>query len=136
MKEWLIDTSVWIAFLRAEENPQVERLKQLIEQGATVGISPLIYMEILQGARSTHHFETYRDYFGSQPFFDVADPVRSMADAAAIYFRCRKAGITIRSTVDCLIAQVAIDNGLILLHNDRDFSHIARIVPELNHTTG
>ena len=136
MNGWLVDTSVWIGFLRAENNPATHRLKALIEKDVPVGITPLIYMESLQGTKSTRDFDTYRDYFGTQPFFDVTDPVRSMADAAAIYFRCRRAGITIRGTVDCLIAQTAIDNHLTLLHHDRDFVHIARIIPELKQTSG
>jgi predicted nucleic acid-binding protein len=64
------------------------------------------------------------------------DTLRSLtpapfASAARIYSRCRKAGFTIRSTIDCLIAQIAIEQELPLLHSDRDFDQIAAIVPEL-----
>jgi hypothetical protein len=54
--------------------------------------------------------------------------VKTYEDAARIYFYCRKKGITIRSTIDCLIAQIALDQNLLLLHNDKDFDAIAPIV--------
>jgi len=46
-------------------------------------------------------------------------------------FDCRRAGITIRSSIDCLIARVAIEHGLMLLHDDRDFERISKVVPDL-----
>ncbi|MDF2529848.1 MAG: PilT protein domain protein, partial [Gammaproteobacteria bacterium] len=51
--------------------------------------------------------------------------------AAEHYFKCRKKGLTIRSTIDCLIAQIAIENDLLLLHNDRDFVSMAGIITDL-----
>jgi len=52
-------------------------------------------------------------------------------EAARIYGACRAAGVTIRSSVDCLIARIAIEHDLALLHDDRDFEDIARVVSEL-----
>jgi predicted nucleic acid-binding protein len=69
-------------------------------------------------------------YLGSQHFYHPRDPIESYREAALIYFR-RRAGITIRSSVDCLIARVAIEHDLLLLHDDRDFEAMARVVPEL-----
>jgi predicted nucleic acid-binding protein len=56
------------------------------------------------------------------------DERESYASAAKIYFKCRKKGITISSTIDCLIAQSAIENNLFLLHNDSDFDRISKVV--------
>ena len=56
---------------------------------------------------------------------------KSYEMAAELYFRCRKHGITIGSTIDLLIAQTAIENDLYLLHDDRDFSLMASIEPKL-----
>ena len=55
----------------------------------------------------------------------------SHREAAHIYFSCRRKGITIRSTIDCLIAQISIEHDLILLHNDKDFTHMAAVIPQL-----
>jgi predicted nucleic acid-binding protein len=48
-----------------------------------------------------------------------------------MYFDCRRAGITLRSSIDCTIAQIAVEHGAALLHNDRDFERIGRVVPRL-----
>jgi hypothetical protein len=48
-----------------------------------------------------------------------------------MYFDCRRAGVTIRSATDCLIARIAIEHGLLLLHDDRDFDKMAEVVPDL-----
>jgi predicted nucleic acid-binding protein len=52
------------------------------------------------------------EYLGSQTFYHPRDPVESHREAALIYFRCRQAGVTIRSALDCLIARVAIEHDL------------------------
>ncbi len=54
-----------------------------------------------------------------------------MPARASLYARCRRAGVTPRSTIDCLLAQIAIEHNLLLLHSDRDFPRIAAVVPEL-----
>ena len=56
---------------------------------------------------------------------------KSYENAALMYYKCRKAGITPRSTIDMLIAQTAIDNNLLLFHNDTDFVKISSVIPEL-----
>jgi predicted nucleic acid-binding protein len=127
----LVDTSVWIGFLRGTDSESVERLKAVLMSSEPVGINGLIYQEILQGADSVEHHEEYRDYFGSQPFFHPRDLVASYAEAARLFFWCRRNGVTIRSTADCLIAQIAIEHELVLLHDDRDFDRMAQIVREL-----
>ena len=127
----LVDTSVWIDFIRGSTGAHVERLRSLIGAQVPVGLSPLIYQEILQGAINEQQFTRFQDYFSCQHFFLPSDPVEASAHAAEIYFSCRRKGITIRSSIDCLIAAVAIEHGLSLLHNDRDFIEIARVVPGL-----
>lgn len=106
----LVDTSVWIDFLKGQSNEAVVWLKRLLSAGLPVGITSLIYQEILQGADSESRFAQFKDYFGSQRFYHPRDPVESHAQAAQLYVRCRRQGVTIRSTVDCLIAQIAIEH--------------------------
>jgi hypothetical protein len=68
------------------------------------------------------------EYFSSQRFFHPKDPVESYARAARIYFACCRKGITVRSTIDCLIAQIALEHDLFLLHNDSDFIAMAPVI--------
>ena len=89
----------------------------------------MIYQEVLQGAKSEKEYAGLKKYLSSQRFFHPQDPIETFAKAARIYFRCRKKGITVRSTVDCMIAQIAIENELLLLHNDKGFEAMAAVAP-------
>ena len=128
---YLVDTSVWVDYLRGEATPQIRTLKDLLSGEEIVGIAPIILQEILQGADSAERFETWRKVFSDLFCYMPKDPVESHVAAARLYQDCRKAGKTPRSSNDCLIAQIAIENGLTLLHNDRDFNAIASVVREL-----
>jgi len=127
----LVDTSVWVNYLRGDATPQVRALKILLSGEEIVGTAPIILQEILQGADSVERFETWRKYFSELFCYLPRDPVESHIAAARLYQDCRKAGKTPRSSNDCLIAQIAIENGLTLLHNDRDFNAIASVVGQL-----
>ncbi|MDC9714554.1 MAG: PIN domain-containing protein [Gammaproteobacteria bacterium] len=124
---YLIDSSVWIDFLNDKTSDKVDQCIALEQSGLTM----LIYMEVLQGANSQKKFNLYQSYLSEQPFYNFKDIIKSYEQAAKIYFDCRQKGITIRSTIDCLVAQCAIENNLILLHNDKDFKQIAKIYPLL-----
>jgi predicted nucleic acid-binding protein len=128
---YLVDTSVWIDFLRGSATPQVTALRQLLTETQPVGTAPIIVQEILQGATSPQRFKRLRRYFAEIPCFAAASPIDTHVEAARLYLRCRTAGSTPRSSNDCLIAAIAIEHGLILLHDDRDFELIGRSVPEL-----
>lgn len=132
---YLVDTSVWVDFFKASPNPAVERLKALLSTGADLGLSTTILQEILQGTAGDRQFAKYRSYFETQPIYLPQDPVETAMTAARIYFDCRRRGITVRSSNDCLIAQTAVEYGLILLHNDEDFRRIGRVLKELNETS-
>jgi predicted nucleic acid-binding protein len=62
-------------------------------------------------------------------FYHPKNLVDSFETAARSYFLCRKKGVTVRSTIDCLISQIAIEHNLLLLHSDRDFDAMAQIIP-------
>ena len=85
----------------------------------------------MQGAASSADFEKLAEYLGTQRFYHLQDPVESYREAARLYFRCRRAGVTVRSTVDCLISQLAIEHDLLLLHSDQDYERLAQVIPEL-----
>jgi len=128
---FLVDTSVWIDFLRGIRNEPVEKFEHILEHGHPFGICGLIYQEILQGADSEEGFARLQEYLGTQRFYGFEDPLQGHGAAARLYIRCRRSGITIRSTLDCAIAQIAIENGLMLLHRDNDFDRMAGVIPEL-----
>lgn len=123
----LVDTSVLISYLQGNENNAVLKFQYIIDNNIPFGINSLIYQEVLQGVKTEKDFDKTKRYLDTQRFYSLKDEKESYASAAKIYFRCRKKGLTIGSTIDCLIAQTAIENNLLLLHNDSDFDNIAKI---------
>lgn len=128
---FLVDTSIWIGYLRGARIPPVLAFEHLLEHRYPFGITQVIYQEVLQGADTDASFERLAKYLATQVFYEPDDPLETSTEAARIYYRCRRAGITVRSTIDCLIARLAIENDLLLVHDDRDFPMIASVVPEL-----
>lgn len=128
---YLVDTSVWVDYLRGKATPRVRTLKELLVGDEIVGVAPVILQEVLQGADSDERFEKWRKYFAGLCCYAPGDAVESHVAAARLYQSCRRAGKTPRSSNDCLIARIAVENALVLLHDDRDFEAIAAVIPEL-----
>ena len=124
----LVDTSVLIDLFKGASNGPANRMREVLGHHIPYGITSVIYQEMLQGAKSDKEYNLLKDYLSSQRFFHPQDAVKTYEDAARIYFSCRKKGVTIRSTIDCLIAQIALEQDLALLHNDRDFDAMAPII--------
>ncbi len=122
----LVDTSVWIEFFNGVDTTGVRMLGDLIELEKEVCISDYILTEVLQGFRRDRDFELAQKHLLRFPVYSL-NSLDSYIKAAQIYRKCRKQGITIRKTVDCMIAQTAIENKLTLLHNDSDFDKIASV---------
>lgn len=122
----VVDTTVWIDFLEARETPFDRILQSLIEQGASVALTDLIYCEVLQGIRDEATARQIRGILQAFPILRVRG-LRTFEHAAAIYRTCRKRGLTIRSTIDCVIAATCIEAGAELYHNDRGFDAIASL---------
>lgn len=127
----LIDTSVLIDYLKGTDNAAVRTLDNIIEMGISYGINEFIYQEVLQGARTVEEFDRLKEYLETMSFYSLRSGKESYERAALLYFNCRRAGITIRSTIDLLIAQTAIENDLYLLHNDNDFTNMGKAVSDL-----
>jgi predicted nucleic acid-binding protein len=127
----LVDTSVLIDFFRGKSTESVEKMNTLLSENTPFGINHYIYQELLQGAGSEKEFVHLKTYLNSQIFYDLRKGRESFASASKIYYRCRKAGITIKSTIDLLIVETALENNLALLHSDTDFTAIKKVVPEL-----
>ena len=128
---YLVDTSVWVDYIRGRDCQHVEFLRDLLSNPIAVCITHLIYMEILQGARDAASFDRLRNYFSGQQFYAFSDMTAGHTSAARIYLDCRQRGVTVRSTADCLIAACAIQSKTTLLHHDRDFERIASVFPAL-----
>jgi len=124
----LVDTSVWIEFFNGLETEPVHLLSHLIEAEEDLCISDYILAEVLQGFKQDRDFELAKKHLLKFPVYSLNN-LDSYIRAAQIYRECRRQGITIRKTADCLIAQTAIERGLILLHDDVDFDRMAKVCP-------
>ncbi len=126
----LVDSTVWIDLLRNQATPPVARLRALLAAGEAL-VAPVIVQELLQGASSPDSLERLRAHFLALPMLEPKPGAATHAAAGALYARCRWAGITPRSPHDCLIAQLAVEHGMPLLHDDRDFEAIAGVETRL-----
>jgi len=115
----LVDSSVWIDFFRGTVTPQVDALDRLLgEELVTIG--DLMMTEVLQGFASERDFNKARRMLGALELVEIGG--RDVMIEAARYFRdLRARGITIRKTIDTLIATRCIVSGYRLLYSDRDF---------------
>jgi len=127
----LVDSSVWIAYLRGDNLVEVELLTNALEQGKPVWLAPPILQEVLQGADNSDRFIRWDRVLGELPMVIASDNREAACGAAHLYARCRWAGVTPRSANDCLIATHAIIGAMPLLHRDRDFDLIAGVEPKL-----
>ncbi|MBI3667764.1 MAG: PIN domain-containing protein [Acidobacteria bacterium] len=117
----LVDTSVWIELLNSKPAARVseEDLVRFVTCGPIV-------QEVVQGLREGPFSEAFRDAFLALPRLSDPLPLATFLEAAEIYRRGRRKGYTVRSSVDCLIAAIAIENHVPVWHKDRDFAVIAR----------
>ena len=127
----LLDTSVLINYFRNTNDESVLLLDEIIDRNIPYGICDFVYQELLQGTKSEKEFNILKEYLESLPFYYLNHGKESYEKTALINFTCRKYGITVRSTIDLLIAQIAIENNLFLLHSDKDFDFIATVIKEL-----
>ena len=122
---YLVDTSVWIEVFARPARVHLESVVRLDE---VVTCLPII-QEVLQGFRDESAFRIAREAMHAFPLVEAPLETAVFDEAVDLYRLARRIGITVRSSVDCLIAVCAIRNGLTLLHHDRDFDRIARISP-------
>lgn len=120
----LVDSSVWIDYLRGTATPQTDKLDALL--GVTpLAIGDLILAEVLQGCSTERDFTTVRKTLEALTFVTLGGP--DIAVLAARNFRkLRARGVTVRKTIDTVIATRCMFDGLELLHSDRDFDPFER----------
>jgi predicted nucleic acid-binding protein len=119
----LIDSSVWIATFRRD---RPLNLTDVVDFDDVVTCLPVI-QEVLQGFRDEGAYRKTRLAMLSLPIVDAPLEQAVFDVAVDLYRQARRAGVTVRSSVDCLIAASAIRHGLTLLHRDRDYTALARI---------
>jgi len=116
-----VDTSIWIELLagRARRAIPQDDLVRFVTCGPVV-------QEVLQGLRPGLQSDAFREAFLAIPVLSDPIPLRLFVAAAEIYRLGRRRGITIRSSVDCLIAAIALENAVPVWHRDRDFGAISQ----------
>ena len=115
----IVDTTVWIDYLRGTENPETVWLDQELTR-QRLGLTDLILCEVLQGVRGDAAFAQVRDELLGFQVFETGG--KELAIASALNYRAlREKGFTVRRTIDCLIATFCLQAGHELLHRDRDF---------------
>ena len=115
----VVDTSVWIDYFNGVKNPQTDFLDTVLDNTPII-IGDLILAEVLQGFRYDPDFEKVRRTFGKFMQESMVNPALAVQSARNYRF-LRQKGITVRKTMDSLIATYCIENDHQLLHNDSDF---------------
>ena len=122
----VVDTTVWIDFLEARDTAFDRHLTELIEEQAALALVDIVYAEILQGIRDEETFQRIRMSLRAHPILR-ARGLETFETAANLYRTARRRGLTIRRSVDCLIAATCLESGAEIYHNDRDFDALARV---------
>ena len=115
----IVDSSVWIDYLADRSMPEVDWLARNVESDE-ISLTDLTLCEVLQGLRDDQSFERVLHRLMLLPMFQICGTTLAIASAEN-YRILRAKGITVRKTIDCLIATFCIRNGHALLHRDRDF---------------
>ena len=121
----LVDTSVWIDFFAARNTSQVAVLESLIDQKEDLCLCGVVLTEVLQGIRDDKQHKQTESVLSSLIFLPMDQSTFLLA--ANIYRTLRSRGITMRNSVDCMIAAVCIEHKAHLLHNDKDFGYISDV---------
>lgn len=115
----IVDSSVWIDYFNGRDIPEVATLDRLLET-ELLGVGDLILAEVLQGFRQDKDYQTAKRLLTSLTVFEMLGA--EMAMKSADKFRdLRKKGITVRKTIDVMIATFCIENEHELLFSDKDF---------------
>ena len=121
----LVDTSVWIEVFRARRPLDLEALLDFEE---VVTCLPVI-QEVLQGFRDERAYRRARQAMLSLPLVESPLEAEVFSEAVELYRGARRGGLTVRSSVDCLVAACAIRHDLEVLHRDRDYAALAELSP-------
>jgi predicted nucleic acid-binding protein len=119
----LVDTSVWIDFVNGHPSPEADALARYLDSDADLATCGVIMAEFFQGLRRPDSVARLLPYFNSMVYLRPREPASYLA-AADLFRGLRRQGVTIRSTIDCLILQLAEEHSAFVLAKDRDIQHI------------
>jgi hypothetical protein len=122
----IVDTTVWIDYLRGTENPETRWLDRELQRHR-LGMTDLILCEVLRGLREQNAFERVRAELLRFQVFQTGGIELAIA-AAQNYRELRQRGYTVHKTIDCLIATFCLEAGHELLHRDRDFDCFEKVL--------
>lgn len=120
----VVDTSVWIDLLNGTLSTGASRCISLIEDGAPVALTDVVLTEILQGLVSARQARLVERRLRAFPILRL-ERIEDFVVAAELYRTARANGVTIRKTLDCLIAAPCVRTGAPILHADADFDRLA-----------
>jgi len=123
----LVDSSVWIDYFNGNPTWQSDALDHYLSDTLIV-MGDLILTEVLQGFKSNKDFETAKSFLSALPFRQMGG-YNVAVQSAQTYRKLRRVGVTVRKTIDVIIATFCIIEGLTLLHDDRDFDPISNHFP-------
>lgn len=126
----LIDTSVWIHIFKDKKGTEAKHIQIWLGERETV-LTRFNQLELLQGCRDNKEWLLLSSYLENQTYIEAAND--TWQSAARIYYDLRRQGLTVRSPIDCCIAQIALENDLLLLHYDKDFDVIHQVRPLIHH---
>jgi len=115
----LVDTSAWVDFFNGFPSPEADALARLIREEADVLTCGVVVAEVLQGLRRSKSLTEIERHFLEMEWLTPRES-ETYLEAADLYRRLRSQGVTIRSTIDCLIAKLADEHDVLLLSKDRD----------------
>lgn len=119
----LVDTSAWVDFFNGQPSAEAETLARLIREEADVLTCGVVAAEVLQGLRRPADLKEVERQFIEMEWLSPREP-NTYLEAASLYRGLRAKGITIRSTIDCLIARLAAEDNALILSKDRDIQLI------------
>lgn len=122
----LVDTSVLVPIFRDKSGKRRQRFRDFLD-GADYQLTRFTQLELLRGCSSEPQWATFNDYLLVQDYLEAG--TTTWASAARIQFELKRRGLSVASVYDCCIAQIAIENRLTLIHNDRDYETIAKVRP-------
>jgi predicted nucleic acid-binding protein len=125
----VVDTSVLVDFFRGTQTAAARTMHRLETDGIAFAIPGVCCQELLAGARDEREWQLLLSHLETQNVLWPIDPWQTHVGAARIMFDCRKHGVSLRGTIDCLIAQLTLDTDGVLLHSDKDFNRIASVRP-------
>ncbi|MGY1672968.1 type II toxin-antitoxin system VapC family toxin [Geodermatophilus sp. SYSU D00710] len=120
----LVDSSVWIAYLRGEQGAETDLLHELVA-GGEAAVTDVVLLEVLAGTTDEERAGQLARFLAGAELLRQESPVDTET-AAALFRACRRAGETPHSLNDCVVAAVALRHGVGVLHRDRDFTVFAR----------